>query len=168
MVADLHVRVHKLQGKLKGQMSKSRWSKCWLYDPTVEVPRTTRWWCNIEFSDPASDEEIDDIRSEFSSEVYEDLGKNTSPFKKRKLLDECLQNKNSDGQSFYNNDSPTTVGGQLLNCSQVDREFAEFGRVEDKTVNCEGESEAFHNKLIYNSCLNFSFWKICPGLPSNL
>lgn len=74
-------------------MSKSRWSKRWLYDPTVEVPRTTRWRRNIEFSDPTSDEEIDDIRGEFSSEVYEDLGKNTSPFKKRKLVDECLETK---------------------------------------------------------------------------
>lgn len=49
-------------------MPKSRWSKRWLYDPTVEVPRTTRWRRKIELSDPASDEEIDDIRGEFSSE----------------------------------------------------------------------------------------------------
>lgn len=120
MAADLHVRVHKLQGKLKGQMSKSRWSKRWLYDPTVEVPRTTSWWRNIEFSDPASDEEIDDIRSEFSSEVYEDFGKNTSPFKKRKLLDECLQNKNNDLNLF------TTMIHQLrlvANCSTAPRKI---------------------------------------------
>ena len=118
-------------------MSKSKWSKRWLYDPTVEVPRTTRWRRNIEFSDRTSDEEIDDIRGEFSSEVYEDLGKNTSPFKKRKLVDECLENENNDGQSSYNDDSQTTVGGQLLNCSQEDREFF---RVEEEAINCEGES----------------------------
>lgn len=127
-------------------MSKSRWSKRWLYDPTVEVPRTTRWRRNIEFSDRTSDEEIDDIRGEFSSEVYEDLGKNTSPFKKRKLVDECLENENNDGQSSDNDDSQTTVGGQLLNCSQEDREFC---RVEEEAVNCEGESKAFHHKLTY-------------------
>ena len=137
-------------------MSKTRWSKRWLYDPTVEVPRTTRWRRNIEFSDPTSDEEIDDIRGEFSSEVYQDLGKNTSPFKKRKLVDECLENKNNDGQSSYNDDSQTTVGGQLLNCSQEDREFCQ---VEDEAVNSEGESKAFHRSLlISNSCLNLSFW----------
>ena len=126
-------------------MSKTRWSKRWLYDPTVEVPRTTRWRRNIEFSDPTSDEEIDDIRGEFSSEVYEDLGKNTSPFKKRKLVDECLENENNDDQSSYNDDSQTTVGGQLLNCSQEDREFC---RVEDEAVNSEGESKAFHRSLL--------------------
>lgn len=127
-------------------MSKSRWSKRWLYDPTVEVPRTTRWRRNIEFSDRTSDEEIDDIRGEFSSEVYEDLGKNTSPFKKRKLVDECLENENNDGQSSYNDDSQTTDGGQLLNCAQEDREFC---RVEEEAVNCGGESKAFHHKLTY-------------------
>ena len=147
--------MHKLKGK-KRKMSKTRWSKRWLYDPTVEVPRTTRWRRNIEFSDPTSDEEIDDIRGEFSSEVYEDLGKNTSPFKKRKLVDECLENENNDDQSSYNDDSQTTVGGQLLNCSQEDREFC---RVEDEAVNSEGESKAFHRSLlISNSCLNLSFW----------
>lgn len=108
-------------------MPKSRWSKRWLYDPTVEVPRTTRWRRKIELSDPASDEEIDDIRGEFSSEVYEDLGKNTSPFKKQKLLDECLQNENNNSQSSYDNGLQTTVGGHDLstfNCSQeIDREF---------------------------------------------
>ena len=130
-------------------MSKSRWSKLWLYDPTVKVPRTTRWRRNIEFSDSTSDEEIDGIRGEFSSEVYEDLGKNTSPFKKRKLVDECLENENNDGQSSYNDDSQTTVDGQLLDCcSQEDREFC---RVEEEAVNCncEGESRDFHHKLTY-------------------
>ena len=127
-------------------MSKSRWSKRWLYDPTVEVPRTTRWRRNIELSDRTSDEEIDDIRGKFSSEVYEDLGKNTSPFKKRKLVDECLENENNNGQSSYNDDSQTTVGGQLLNCSQEDREFC---RVEEEAVHCEGETKAFHHKLTY-------------------
>ena len=146
--------MQRLQGKIKSKMSKSRWSKRWLYDPKVQVPRTTRWRRNIEFSDPTSDEEIDDIRGEFSSEVYEDLGKNTSPFKKRKLVDECLENENNDGQSSYNDDSHTTVGGQLLNCSQQDRD--EFCLVEVEAVNCEGESEGFPQKITHLKFVNTS------------
>ena len=121
------------------------------------MPRTTRWRRrNIEFSDPTSDEEIDDIRGEFSSEVYEDLGKNTSPFKKRKLVDECLENENNDGQSSYNDDSHTTVGGQLLNCSQQDRD--EFCLAVDEAVNCEGESEGFSQKITHLKLVNTSWF----------
>ena len=59
-------------------MSKSTWSKCWLYDSKVEVPRTTRWRRRINSSGPALEQEIDGVLcGEFASEVYEDLGKNT-------------------------------------------------------------------------------------------
>ncbi|XP_068727677.1 uncharacterized protein [Montipora capricornis] len=80
-------------------MSSSKWSKRWLYDTGVEVPKTTRWRRRrrINFSNLALRENVtatvDVNRSEFSSEVMEDLRKNTSPFKRQKLFGDCLLNE---------------------------------------------------------------------------
>jgi len=96
-------------------MSTPRWSRRWLYDSTVEVPKTTRWRRKIDSSSPAREDEVVDIRGEFSSEVFVDsslvdLENNTSPFKKQKLLDECLSNEMNKTQSSFNDGSQTTAG----------------------------------------------------------
>lgn len=79
-------------------MSSSKWSKRWLYDTRVEVSKTTRWRCRqINFSNLAFRENVTttvDVRREFSSEVMEDLTKNTSPFKRQKLVGDCLHHEN--------------------------------------------------------------------------
>ena len=46
-------------------MSTPRWSRRWLYDSTVEVPKTTRWRRKIDSSNPAREDEVVDIRGEF-------------------------------------------------------------------------------------------------------
>ena len=78
-------------------MLNSKWSKRWLYDTTVEVPKTTRWRRRIIFNNLPLEENVtvDNVRSEFTSEVIEDL-KPHSPFKRQKLLCDCLCDKNSE------------------------------------------------------------------------
>ena len=94
----------------------------------MEVPKTTRWRRKIDSSSPALEDEVVDIRGEFSSEVFVDssvvdLGNNTSPFKKQKLLDECLSNEIKT-QSSFNDGSQTTAGGHDASCMQkIGHEF---------------------------------------------
>ena len=110
-------------------MSTPRWSRRWLYDSTVEVPKTTRWRRKIDSSSPTREDEVVDIRGEFSSEGFVDsslvdLGNNTSPFKKQKLLDECLSNEMNKTQSSFNDGSQTTAGGHDASCMQkIGHEF---------------------------------------------
>ena len=65
----------------------------------------------------------------FTSEVFVDasvvdLGNNTSPFKKRKLLDECLSNEMNKTQSSFSDGSQTTAGGRDASCMQkIGHEF---------------------------------------------
>jgi len=78
-------------------MSNSKWSKRWLYDSTVGVPKTTRWRRRLNFNNPPLEENVtvDNVHSEFTSEVIKDLD-HTSPFKRRKLLGSCLCDENSE------------------------------------------------------------------------
>lgn len=122
-------------------MSNSKWSKRWLYDGTIKVPRTTKWRRRIEFSDRACEEEIDDVRGEFSSEVYEDLGNNTSPVKKRRLLNDCLPNEKNESQKSCSDGSQTTAAGCDLSTSNCLQEIDDYGfeNIEDEAVDCGGE-----------------------------
>lgn len=132
-----------MQKKIKNKMSNSRWRKRWLCDCTVEVLRTTRWQRRIAFSDPACEEEIQDVRGEFSSEVYEDLGNNTSPFKKRRLLNDCLADEKNESQTSCNDGLQFTVAGcdlSTANCLQ-EPEIDDYGveNMEDEAVDCEAK-----------------------------
>ena len=83
--------------------SNSNWSKCWLYDSTVEVPKATKWRRRLKINSPVNDVETVDVRGEFASEVI-DLGNNTSPFEKQKVLGDCLKDGEikSHGSKKYN------------------------------------------------------------------
>lgn len=72
--------------------SNAEWNKRWLYDSTVEVPKSRNWRRRIAFNNPNNDEEIVDVCGEFATEVIE-LGRNTSPFKKQKTLGDCLPSR---------------------------------------------------------------------------
>lgn len=123
----------------ENKMSNRTWSKRWLYDSTVEVPKTTRWRRRIEFSNPALEEEIVDVRGEFSSEVIEDFRNNTSPLKKQKLSDDCLQNEEKiKSQSSSNDGLQTSAGGHDTSSimHEIGHEYFEMG---DELVDCEGE-----------------------------
>ena len=65
-----------------------------------------------------------------------ELGNNTSPFKKQKLLDECLSNEMHKTQSSLNDGLQTTAGGQDASCIQkIVHEF----EMTDEPVDREGE-----------------------------
>lgn len=70
-------------------MSNRKWTKRWLYDSTIEVPKATKWRRRIKVNNPYNDEEIVDVRGHFVTDVI-DLENNTSPFKKQKTLGDCL------------------------------------------------------------------------------
>lgn len=72
-------------------MSTSKWKKRWLYDSKVEIPKTTKWRRSSEFIEPAVDDDFRhrDVRQDLSSETI-DLGNNISPFKKQRILEDCL------------------------------------------------------------------------------
>lgn len=83
--------------------SNPKWNKRWLFDSTVEVPKSTKWRRTIAFNNLNNDEEIVDVRGEFATEVIE-LGSNTSPFKKQKTLGDCLpsrRNKTCSSKECY-------------------------------------------------------------------
>ena len=76
-------------------MSNSKWKKRWLYDSNVEIPKTTKWRRNSKFIEPVVDDNfrVRDMREDLSSETIDmviDLGHNTSPLKKQKILGDCL------------------------------------------------------------------------------
>lgn len=81
-------------GRLQ-KMSNSKWKKSWLYDSDVEIPKTKKRRRNSEFIEPVVDDDfrLRDVRQDLSSETIEvviDLGNNTSPLKKQKILGDCL------------------------------------------------------------------------------
>ena len=76
-------------------MSNSKWEKRWLYDSNVEIPKTTKWRRSSKFIEPVVDDNfrVRDMREDLSSETIDmvvDLGHNTSPLKKQKILGDCL------------------------------------------------------------------------------
>ena len=78
-----------------GKMSNSKWKKRWLYDSNIEIPKTTKWRRGSEFIEPVADVDfrVRDMQQDLSSETIDmviDLGNNTSPLKKQKILGECL------------------------------------------------------------------------------
>ena len=103
-------------------MSNSKWSKRWLYDTTVGVPKTTRWRRRINFTNLPLEENVtvDNVRGEFTSEVIEDLN-HTSPFKRQKLLGDCLCDEDSEAdlESDTNEDDYEELGNEN---SEVDLE----------------------------------------------
>ena len=109
-------------------MSNPKWSKRWLYDSTVEVPRTTKWRRSLEFNNRTAEEEIVDVRDgRFSSELI-DLGNNTSPFKKRKVLGDCLPDMKNTSHPSEKCSPGNTVSqtedsdASSFNCMSIDCE----------------------------------------------
>lgn len=62
-------------------MSRKNWTKRWLFDSTIEIPKVTKWRRKVEVNTCNNDEEIGDVRGDFATEAC-DLGSNTSPLKK--------------------------------------------------------------------------------------
>lgn len=111
-----------------------------MYDSTVEVPKATKWRRRLEINSPVNDVETVDVRGEFASEVI-DLGNNTSPFKKQKVLGDCLQDgeikshrsKKHNPVKKYNlsstaSQTKTQTEGGEMSCE-----------VQDRLGDCEGE-----------------------------
>ena len=71
-------------------MSNRKWTKRWLYDSTIEVPKATKWRRRIKVNNTHNDEEIVDVRHGHVVTEVIDLENNTSPFKKQKTLGDCL------------------------------------------------------------------------------
>ena len=102
-----------------------------MYDSAVEVPRTTKWRRSLEFNNRTVEEEVVDVRDgRFSSELF-DLGNNTSPFKKQKVIGDCLPDmKNKNHPS--NNCCP----GKNTVSHTKDSDASSFNCM---LIDCEGE-----------------------------
>jgi len=74
-------------------MSTSDWKKRWLYDSKVEIPKTTKWRRRCENINQGISDDIrlGDAWEDLPSDTIE-LGNNTSPFKRQRLLRDCLSN----------------------------------------------------------------------------
>lgn len=126
-------------------MSISKWSKRWLYDSAAKVPKTTRWRRKLEYGsrvqkDPNA--QIVDVQEEFSSEVIDDLRNNTSPLKRKKLLDDCLRDDNKEDQLTCNDNFQTcTRVPCLYDTPMATRNSDHESREDDhrKLVDCQGE-----------------------------
>lgn len=123
-------------------MSSSKWSKRWLYDTRVEVPKTTRWRRRrINFSNLALRENftatVDVNRIGFSSEVMEDLRKNTSPLKRQKLFGDCLLHESIEDDDENDQDEvdcqPREIEGECFIFIKVN--FSDL-----ETLNCMAQS----------------------------
>jgi len=134
-------------------MSNRKWTKRWLYDSTIEVPKATKWRRSIEVKNPHNDEEIVDVRGHFVTEVI-DLGSNTSPFKKQRTLGDCLPSTRHEthpskrcnlGEKFNSSNATLQTGIQTehgVMSSFVSRQqnaYSESTCLQDELDNCGGE-----------------------------
>ena len=123
-------------------MSTSKWNKRWLYDSKVEIPKTTKWRRNNEFTNPA----VGDARQDFSSKTIDgviDLGNNTSPFKKQRILGDCLANTQtktlSSSMCVYENNNSMELDSQTaVNTSDLDDASKQTENMQD-LLDCKGE-----------------------------
>ena len=120
--------------------SNSNWSKRWLYDSTVEVPKATKWRRRLEINRPVNDVESENVRGEFASEVI-DLGNNTSPFKKQKVLGDCLQDGESKSHRSkkYNPVKKYNLSSTALQTKTQTEDGEMSCEVQDRLGDCEGE-----------------------------
>ena len=120
--------------------NNSNWSKCWLYDSTVEVPKATKWRGRLEINSPVNDVETVDVRGEFALEVI-DLGNNTSPFKKQKVLGDCLQDGEikSHRSMKYNPVKKYNFSSTALQTKTRTEDGEISCEVQDRLDDCEGE-----------------------------
>ena len=74
-------------------MSISDWKKRWCYHSKVEIPKTTKWRRRCENINNGISDDIPlvDVWEDLSSDTIE-LGNNTSPFKRQRLLRDSLSN----------------------------------------------------------------------------
>lgn len=134
-------------------MSNRKWSKRWLYDSTVEVPKATKWRRRIEVNNPPNDEEMVDVRGHFVTEVI-DLGSNTSPFKKQKTLGDCLPSTRNEthpskrcnlGEKFNSSNDALQTGIQTEHgvmssfVSRQENAYSESACLQDELADCGGD-----------------------------
>ena len=81
------------------KMSISDWKKR-LYDSKVEIPKTTKWRRSCENINNGVSDDIclGDVWEDLSSDTIE-LGNNTSPLKRQRLLTGCLSNLRTNTSS---------------------------------------------------------------------
>ena len=121
-------------------MANSKWNRRWLYDSEVKVPKTTRWRRKLEYGSPATGDgngdhaNVGDISSTIGG-----LRNDTSPFKKQKLIDDCLSDDKNDDH-FSCNEEPQSA--QTDNNEAPSRKFIIHVPTEDHTqnmsVSCKG------------------------------
>lgn len=129
------------------KMSNSKWKKRWLYDLDVEIPKTTKWRRNSEFNEPVVDYDfrLRDVRQDLSSETIDvviDLGNNTSPLKKQKILGDCLSSTKKKTLS-----SSVCLSEEKENCVELDLQTANVKAYEYDTV----ASDYASNKPLNNA-----------------
>ena len=89
-------------------MASSKWTRRWLYDSEVKVPKTTRWRRKLEYGSPVTEDGNGDRANEGDiSSIIGGLRNDTSPFKKRKLIDDCLTDDKGDDHFSCNQESQT-------------------------------------------------------------
>lgn len=134
-------------------MSNRKWTKRWMYDSNIEVPKATKWRRRIEVNNPHNDEESMDVRGHFVTEVI-DLGSNTSPFKKQKTLGDCLPNTRNEthplkrcnlGEKFSSSNATLQTGIQTEHgvissfVSRQENAYSESTSLQDELDDCGGE-----------------------------
>ncbi|KAK2562534.1 hypothetical protein P5673_014210 [Acropora cervicornis] len=89
-------------------MASSKWTRRWLYDSEVKVPKTTRWRRKLEYGGPVTEDGNGDRTNEGDiSLIIGGLRNDTSPFKKQKLIDNCLTDDKNDDHFSCNQESQT-------------------------------------------------------------
>lgn len=137
-------------------MSTSKWQKRWLYDSKVEIPKTTKWRLSSEFIEPAvyDDFRHRDVRQDLSSETI-DLGNNISPFKKQRILEDCLSRTQTEKVKPVELDSQTATV-KAYECDVDAFDYASNKRTETRVLLHSEGGELFnftfqlHNLPIFN------------------
>lgn len=122
-------------------MSRKNWTKRWLFDSTIEIPKVTKWRRKVEVNTCNNDEEIGDVRGDFATEAC-DLGSNTSPLKKpRTTLGDCLPSSSKKielGKSFKSSNTASQMA--IRSAEGIIRINSTQECVHNELVDCVGES----------------------------
>ncbi|XP_068724371.1 uncharacterized protein [Montipora capricornis] len=169
-------------------MSSSDWKKRWLYDSKVEIPKTTKWRRRCENINHGISDDIrlGDVWEDLSSETIE-LGNNTSPFKRQRLLRDCLSNlpKNTsssiikpcerntsygnfcmqtenaeDLELCRNNDSPSVDSSNIGyhgSCNQTDMQDCDG--IDETQTGDEKHPESSHQMTTAEALINPNVWQ---------
>lgn len=117
-----------------------KWKKRWLYDSKVEIPKTTKWRRSGESASLANVDNsgLGDVGQDIPSETIHgiiDLGNNTSPFKKRRILRDCLSNRQSETLPFFTPVSEGNFDSLVVDSPTKNVEATERSYLDDASNN---------------------------------